>query len=109
MTAPIAGLKQQNVVDEIEVDLQHSRAVRHGPGGDTANGRVERHVPAMVDRRHERESHLADDLHPELQGRAGVAPRGLGQSRPDVSGTGRRIAVNRLHGSSQATIIRPIC
>ena len=82
--AAIAGLQQQDVFDKVEVDLQHSRAVWHGRGGDAANGRVERHVPGMVDRRHEREPDLADDLHPELQGGAGIAPRGLGQSRPDV-------------------------
>ena len=78
MAAAIVGLKQQNVFDEIEVDLQHSRTMGHGRGGETANGGVERHVPGMVDRRHECEPNLTDDLHPELQCGTGIAPRGLG-------------------------------
>ncbi len=77
MAAAIAGLKQQYVFDEVEVDLQHPRAVGHRRGGEAANGGVKGYATGVVDSRHECEPNLADDLHPELEGGAGVAPCGL--------------------------------
>jgi hypothetical protein len=38
----------------------------------------------MVDRRRESEPDLSDDLHPELQRGAGLAPRALWEGRPEI-------------------------
>jgi hypothetical protein len=82
------------VLDEVELDLEDLVAGRHRRGGKAARADVERHLPAVVQPRREREAHLADDLRPELERRRGVAPPRVGELGPDV----RRVA----HGSRPA-------
>ena len=78
------------MVDEIEVDLEAARAVRHRRGREPARGHIERHLPPVIDQRRLRQADLADHLRPKLQRRAGVAPFGEGQARPDFLALCRR-------------------
>src|SRR5579885_1513943 len=62
------------MLDEIEVDLECAQAMRHGPGGDTAGGHIQRDVPRVIYPGALGEADLADDLRPEVQGRESVGP-----------------------------------
>src|SRR5581483_1469112 len=73
----VAGFEQECMLKEIEVNLQRAFAVWHRRGCKTANGRVERNVPCVIDCRRECEPDLASNLHPQLQSCAGIAPRRL--------------------------------
>jgi hypothetical protein len=68
--------------DEIEIHLEVFLAIRHRPGGEAARGRVERHLPAMVEPRHAGKPDLAYDLHPHVQCFIGVLPRFVWQGGP---------------------------
>src|ERR1035437_730829 len=102
LAARFAGLKDEQVVEEIEIDLYDEGTVSHGRGGDASNGGVESDAPAMVDGRREGEPDFANDLHPELQGSAGVVPRALGQSGPSC-GIGCGMVV--IHGGMDLATI----
>ena len=60
----LAGFHQQAMFKKIEIDLQHTGAVRHGRGGHAANRGVEGHVPAVIDGRCKCQPDLAHNLHP---------------------------------------------
>jgi hypothetical protein len=47
-SSAIAGLDAQRAINEIEVDLEHSFAIRYGRGGQAARGHIERDVPRMI-------------------------------------------------------------
>jgi hypothetical protein len=93
----LAALNDEQVIDEIEIDLENAGAIEHGRRGEAANGGIKRNVPAVVDLRRECEPDLTDDLHPELQRGAGVAPRALRQSGPDGE---ERVLVSHWYGSA---------
>jgi hypothetical protein len=57
----------------------------------------------MVDGRHEGETDFSDDLHPELKGGAGAAPRTLGKSWPGRGCVGRWFQLScQIHASLDA-------
>src|SRR5665213_905881 len=86
------------MIDEIEVDLEHARAVRNWRGRQAARGDVKRDVPGVIEPGGARETDLADDLSPQMQRRIGVAPLSGGQFRPwDLRGV--------AHLSPQKTVI----
>jgi hypothetical protein len=90
------------MVDEIEFDLdQPAVADMHRRAAEAAGADVERHLPAVVEPGREREPQLADDLRPELQGRAAVAPFGEAKLGP-----GRAVGLLRAHRRS--FLARPI-
>ena len=78
----VAGRDAQAVVDEIEIDLERPRAVRHRRSRQSARRDVERHMPGMIQPGRFGQPDLADDLGPELQRRTGVTPRRGRQFRP---------------------------
>ena len=78
----VAGRNAQAMVDEIEVDLERSRTVRHRRRRQSARRDVERHMPGMIEPGRFGQPDLADDLGPELQRRTGVTPRRRRQFRP---------------------------
>src|SRR4029077_2304479 len=67
---------------EIENDVEGSSAIGHRRRNESARSYKERGIPPMIDERRERDAHLADDLRPQLQGVAGLAPRRERQIRP---------------------------
>ena len=83
----------KGMVDEVEIDLNNPRAVRHRRRGEPAGRDVERHAPPVADHRRERQSDFPDDLHPHVERRIGLSPRVQRQVGPDFC-----IARNR-HGS----------
>ncbi len=87
-TGAVARVDEKLVREEVEVDLEHARAVRHGQRGEAAGGGVEGDVPAVVEVRDEGETDFSDNLEPELEGGAGIGPRGLGESGPGFFGAG---------------------
>src|ERR1051325_2697041 len=94
---------------QIEIDLQHTRAVWHRRSGHTANCRVECDVPGVIDRRHQRQPHFPYNLQPQLQSRAAVAPRRLRQGGPHAIGARQHLALRRRHKSSlRPSYTRPL-
>ena len=72
-----AGLRRaddQAMVDEVEVDLAAGRAGVDRRSAEPARSDVERHLPAVIEPRRQREPDLADDLRPQLQRGGAVAP-----------------------------------
>ena len=78
----VAGRDPQDVIDEIEVDLERSRAIRYRRRRQPARGDVERHMPGMVQPGRLGQPDFADDLGPEMQRGIGVTPRRGRQFRP---------------------------
>src|SRR5712692_3057643 len=79
---PIADSDAQLMVDEVEIDLEIPRAVRHRRGGKAASRQIKRHMPPMVYGRGLRQADLADDLGPPMQRGAAVLPRIVVERRP---------------------------
>src|SRR4051812_43698576 len=77
-----AGLDNQPMVNEIEVDLKAARAMRDQGCRQASGGHVKRNVPPMVHRRRMREPDLPHDLSPKLQRGASVGPFGEWQIQP---------------------------
>src|SRR6185295_6698142 len=69
---------------EIEIGLQDTISKRDRRGRQPARREIERHMPAMVEPRRQRESQLADDLGTELQPDRSLAPCGPVEVRPCV-------------------------
>jgi hypothetical protein len=78
----VARLDAELMVDEIEIDLEIPRAMRHRRGRQPPRGHIERHLPPMVDQRRVRQTDLADDLGQEVQRGATVLPLGVIELRP---------------------------
>ena len=70
------------MVDEVEVDLEDFAADMDRRRAQAARADVERHMPAVVQPRRQREADLADHLRPAMQGRARVAPGGIVEHGP---------------------------
>ena len=62
--------------------LEDALTVRDGRRRQTPCRHVQRHGPRMIDGRRLREAHLADDLRPEVQRGARVAPLRQRKARP---------------------------
>ena len=83
--APVAaaGAQFELVRDEVEIDLERLAAERDRRGAEPARGDVQRHLPAVVEPRRQREADLADNLRPKLQRGRGVPPLGMIELRPE--------------------------
>src|SRR5205807_9714451 len=46
---PVAGLDQELVVDEVEIDLKYARVISDRGSGKPTRGEVERNVPGVID------------------------------------------------------------
>ena len=97
-TRPVAREDHEAVVDEIEIDLEAARAIGDRRGGEPARGDVEHHVPPVIGHGRQRQADLADDLGPELQRRAGVAPFGERERWVGVE-------VGRRHGGECSAVV----
>ena len=75
---PVAGLDEERVVDEVEVNLKRAQPVRNRRGRQAARRDIERAVPAVIDRRALAEAYLAHDLRPHVQRRTRVGPASRG-------------------------------
>ena len=64
------------MIDEIEVDFENAFFVRDWRCGEAAGSDVESGAPPMVCRGTLCQADLTDDLHPHVQGGAGVFPFG---------------------------------
>ena len=74
-TRAVGSVDDQLVRHEVEIDLEAGGVGRpHERRRQPACRHVERHVPPVVQQRRVRESDLADDLRPELQGVAASVP-----------------------------------
>jgi hypothetical protein len=78
----VAGLDQERVIDEVEIDLERAPFMRDRGSGQATRRHVQGHVPRMIDPRRPGQPDLADDLGPQMQRRAGVLPGLIGQSGP---------------------------
>src|SRR5258708_37952436 len=81
---PLTGLDLQFMVDEIEVNLEDEVSIGDGRGGEATRGHVERDLPAVRNRRSKSKPDLAYNLHPTVQGDAGLLPVIQGQGRPHL-------------------------
>ena len=68
------------MIDEIEIDLERSRTIRHRRRRQSARRDVERHMPGMIEPGRSGQPNLADDLGPELQRRTGSRHAAVGNS-----------------------------
>ena len=80
--AAVTGSDVQPVLDEVELDVEDTRSVRHRGRGQTSRADVEGDLPPVVDHRRVRESDLADDLGPHVQRVSGGGPLVDPQRRP---------------------------
>src|SRR6185437_8588032 len=95
------------VRDEVELDLEDLAPEWDRRGAESARRHVERHLPTVVEPGSEREPHLADDLRPQLQGRGGIAPGGVGKRRPgddELTHTESPVASDRRTRSSNRRV-----
>src|SRR5262245_59676013 len=92
----IAHLDIERVRQEIERHLEYAHVMRYRARGQSARVDIERDVPAVIEPWRRREPDLADDLRPEMQGRAGLFPFGIWQCRPG------RIPDWLVHGAPRA-------
>src|SRR5580765_8053654 len=67
------------------LELEDFGPDRHRRGRESARTDVQGDLPAVVHPRCQGQPHLADDLHPEVQRRSGVAPRRVEKLRPHVT------------------------
>jgi len=72
--AAVARLDAQLMSSEIKTHIEGTPAVGHRRRDETTRGDVEGRVPPMIDQRRAGDPHLADDLHPQNQRLAGLAP-----------------------------------
>src|SRR3984893_4505759 len=79
-----AGLDQELVVDEVEIDLKYARVIADWRSGKPSRRKVERNVPGVIDPGRLDEPYLADDLRPHVERRAGVFPCFEGKGRPGI-------------------------
>ncbi len=79
---PVAGLHDQPVLDEVEHDAEGARAEGDRRGREPARRHVKCDVPPMIDSRCQRQADLADDLRPQMERVAGLAPVGERQAGP---------------------------
>jgi len=71
---PVARLDRELMSDEIEVDLECPVSVWDRRGREPAGRDQQRNMPGMIDPGTLGDPNLADDLHPHVQGGAGLAP-----------------------------------
>jgi len=60
------GSHDEPVVDEVELDLKASDAIRYRRGRQAARGDVQRDMPGMVQPGRAHQANLADDLGPQM-------------------------------------------
>ncbi len=81
MQPAIADADHQPVIEEVELDVEGLVAIGDRRSRQPARRQVKRHFPPMIDVRREFQPHLADDLQPHVQRRAGRLPIGNRQFR----------------------------
>lgn len=79
---PPARAHAQAVADEVELDLPREFAARQRAGREPARRDVQRDVPPMVPKRHERHPNLAHDLRVAMERLLRRLPVPVGQLRP---------------------------
>src|SRR6266550_7983903 len=79
---PIAGLRDQLVIDEVEIDIEGPTVIRNRRRRHPAVGDVQHDLPPMVLHRSQSQSSLADDLGPAVERGLSWRPLVQGQSRP---------------------------
>ena len=84
----VGALEHERVVDEVEREAERPPAQTQGGSREPARAHAESDVPEVIGRRGEGETHLAHDLRPQVQGRAGGLP-GLERQRRPGSRVGR--------------------
>ena len=92
------------VVDEVELDRRTPAAVRDRRGGQPSRRDVERYLPPVVHQRRVRQTDLADDLGPHVQGVPRRGPVLHPQGRPARRGS-RRSSSDRLRGPTAALML----
>jgi hypothetical protein len=85
-----AGLDQELMIGEVEVDLERIAVIRHQRGGEAPCRDIERDLPPVIYERRLGQADLADHLGPQLQGRTRVVPCRQGQRRPFCGAAGGR-------------------
>src|SRR6266404_9669376 len=78
----VAGRNAQQMIDEVEINPKGAPAVGNRRGRQPSRRDVQRDVPGVVQPRCAHETNLANDLGPQMQGFASVAPGGRWQFRP---------------------------
>ena len=73
--AAIVRLDDQTVAGQVEQNIERAASMIHRWRFEPARGDEQRCVPPLIDQRRCRDAHLADDLRPQLQRVAGLAPR----------------------------------
>jgi hypothetical protein len=81
---PVAPPQRQNMIDEIEFDLEIAPTGGDQRRAQPARRDEQRDMPGMIDPWRQRQPRFAHDLRPQLQGRAGLRPRGIRQFGPEV-------------------------
>src|ERR1700682_2810294 len=61
---PVAGLDQEPMVDEVEIDLKYARVIPDRRSGEPSRGKVERNGPGVIAPGRLDQPYLADDLRP---------------------------------------------
>ena len=74
--APVGGLHDEGVIEEVESDLEGRPAMMQAPCREPADVDVQGCVPPVVARRRRREPDLADDLRVQVQRVLRPAPLG---------------------------------
>jgi len=93
--ATVARLDAQPVFGKIENDIECTPTIGHRRRDEPAGGNVKGRVPPMIDQRCAGDTHLADDLRPQNQGVAAVAPGGIGQIGPLRRRAGGHVTFSR--------------
>src|SRR5689334_10775380 len=91
------------MVDEVEVDLEDACTMPDRRCRQPSRGHVINDMPRMVDPWRLHQADLADDLGPELQGRAGLLPGGVGQAGPSFHRASKRYGCAACDARTDAT------
>ena len=106
----VAHLNPQAVLHEIELHLERLRAVGHEPRREPPRRYRKRDMPGVVGPGKLHQRNLSDDLQPQVQRRAGLAPGFVGQDRPACrAGHGRSAAINRARETLREFPARTTC
>src|SRR5207249_3807079 len=79
----VIPLDNQEMINEIEINLERPRTVRHGRSGQAARRNIQRHVPRVINPWCLRQSNLADDLRPHVKRGASLLPFIERKTRPE--------------------------
>src|SRR5581483_10522182 len=82
--AAVARVDRQLMPDEIEIDLECSKAVWNWRGGEACGSYVESGMPRVIDPRGLREANLTRDLYPHVKGGVCFRPAFERQAGPEA-------------------------